>query len=864
MNRPPRNSSRKADPPQEPVDPGVLRGRADVQLSTLLEHLSDVVVYETSEEWSVMSDNIRNLTGFTPEQVQEDPQTFWRNIHEDDVDRIREATERWKADDSPGSLTIEFRLRCADGQYKWIEDREVLIRPKGAPEYIVGVLVDISDRKEAELRAERSAGLESLSRRVISTFADEPDLSLAIDEMLSEIGSFFALSRVELVRFRDQNESAFLTHAWSDPKEGEPPHESRSLDARDWSGCLAHIESAGRILCEDLRRSPPPEGRLPRHWLVREPRALLVLPVPIDGDIQMLIALEERRTARTWSPVEIPVLTSLADSMSRAIERRIRERERQAAAERLREALERAESASTLKTRFLRSMSHELRSPVTVVLGFSELLEHRERSPELAAEFGSSIRRNAEFLLSLLDDLLDLSRIEAGQMRVDLRPVPLAELLHTVLDLLRVPAAAKGLELRLRQDGPVPTVVVTDGLRVRQILLNLVGNAIRYTDAGSVELTSRLEVPEDGANPGEARLRFQITDTGIGIPEEALEHIFEPFQQLGEHTGGEPTGSASRGTGLGLDISRRLARWLSGEISVRSEVGVGSDFSLVVPIGTAAELEMTEQLELEIARVAATARQPATAPLRLPGIRLLLVEDSVEIRRFLCLLLEDEGAEVDVAADGGEAVERALAADRDRQPYDAILMDLQMQVVDGYEATRQLREAGQVTPIIALTAHAFTDERDAALQAGCTAWLPKPVHREMLLETLRREVEKHRPIDSLDPGSVQAAPSSGRVVDSRSRAARDEALAKGRERYRRGLAAKADQLDDATSLGDRQSCHTLVHRLHGSAASFGLASLGELARELDRALSDASTDLEDVAAALHELARRMRELSESA
>jgi len=404
--------------------------------------------------------------------------------------------------------------------------------------------------------------------------------------------------------------------------------------------------------------------------------------------------------------------------------------ERTAQLEAQRKELERAkfaaEAANRAKSDFLANMSHEIRTPLTAMLGFAENLLDAALSPRERDEAIRTIRRSSDHLLQIVNDVLDISRIEAGAVVVEKVSCPIVQVLSELESLMRPRATAKGLEFAIVTTGRLPESIHSDPTRLRQILLNLVGNAIKFTDSGSVEVHVQILAP-DGDAP---TLRVDVCDSGIGMTPEQLGRLFRPFTQADE--------TMTRrfgGTGLGLVISRRLAEILGGSIRVESELGRGSRFTLEIPTGP---LEGAEWVRVTRGALCpkATPEQPAvTEPL---GCRVLLVEDGPDNQRLISFVLTKAGAEVSCAADGQSGVDlanRAIAAGR---PFDLILMDMQMPVLDGYRATRMLREQGYDRPIIALTAHAMAGDRDRCLSAGCDAYSTKPIDRHQLVEMVRR------------------------------------------------------------------------------------------------------------------------------
>ncbi|MFO0945727.1 MAG: ATP-binding protein [Planctomycetota bacterium] len=391
----------------------------------------------------------------------------------------------------------------------------------------------------------------------------------------------------------------------------------------------------------------------------------------------------------------------------------------------------RAEAATQSKTEFLANMSHEIRTPMTAILGFADLLVAEcEASPSAAKRLSHllTIKRNGMHLLDIINDILDISKIEAGELHVERHRFQVLSLVTEVASLMRVRADAKGLSLEVRFEGAVPETIESDPTRLRQVLINLLGNAIKFTESGTVTLSVHV-----GGDAKSARLQFDVVDTGLGLTSDQMEHLFAPFHQADS--------SVTRrygGTGLGLYISKRLCQMLGGDISVTSAVGLGSTFSATIDVGSLDGVRLVEN-----PADWAPAAEPSPPPDReiaLPRLdcRILLAEDGPDNQRLLSFHLRKNGATVTVVENGRIAVERVLAADRDGFPFDIVLMDMQMPTMDGYTATRLLRERGYDRPIIALTAHAMTGDREKCLAAGCNDFATKPIDRVHLVRTIVR------------------------------------------------------------------------------------------------------------------------------
>ncbi len=399
--------------------------------------------------------------------------------------------------------------------------------------------------------------------------------------------------------------------------------------------------------------------------------------------------------------------------------------------EELRRAKLAAEAASNAKTQFLANVSHEIRTPMTAILGFSELLLANLADAE-QLDAVETIQRNGTYLLGLINDILDISKIEAGKLQTEQIACSPQVVVNDVFDLMNPRAADKQLDFQVVYHGPIPENIRTDPTRLRQILINLVSNAIKFTERGHVRVDIRM-----GQDLSRQRLEFEVSDTGIGMTEEQCAKVFEPFTQADPST-------ARRfgGTGLGLAISKRLVEILGGQINVTSQVGVGSVVRIYIDTGP---LDGVPMVTAARRRVEATRHAPTAYATRLPprgegslGYRILLAEDGPDNQRLIQTILRKAGAEVTLAENGVQAVDAALAAWREGQAFDAILMDMQMPEMDGYEATRSLRSQGYTGSIIALTAHAMSGDRQRCLDAGCDDYATKPIQRETLLETVAR------------------------------------------------------------------------------------------------------------------------------
>lgn len=431
--------------------------------------------------------------------------------------------------------------------------------------------------------------------------------------------------------------------------------------------------------------------------------------VRIFGSFQDITKIREQREAR--------------EAMVAALEQSrdlLRQR-----AEELEVARAQAEAASRTKSEFLANMSHEIRTPMSAILGYAELLLQGDLTEDESGEAGFALRRNSEQLIAIIDDVLDLSKIEIGEISIERHPLDPRQVIDDVVAMYRCNAEDANIVLTTEHSGEVPVSFEADVVRLRQIVSNLVGNAIKFTSQGSVTVHTSAKALDEGL----CELSIEVADTGIGIEPDQLDKVFDAFTQ--------GDGSLTRrfgGTGLGLSISAQLALLMGGNVEATSEVGVGSRFTARIR-GVAGEpafacdIESLEPLALRGAR-------PDDAPLE--GVDILLAEDGVDNRRLISLLLRRAGAQVELAENGREAIERFEAALAQGSPPHVILMDMQMPEVDGYEAARTLRARGESVSIVALTAHAMQGDRERCLEAGCDEYLTKPIDRRRMVETILR------------------------------------------------------------------------------------------------------------------------------
>jgi PAS domain S-box-containing protein len=499
------------------------------------------------------------------------------------------------------------------------------------------------------------------------------------------------------------------------------------------------------------------------------------------------------------------------------------------------QARQQAETANKAKSKFLANMSHEMRTPMAAIMGYTDLLMDQKINCSNRNNYLMVVRRNGEKLLHLINDILDLSKIEAGKLIMDLQQCSIVSMLADVAATMRPRAEQRGNLLTVEYLSELPETICTDGNRLRQAIVNLVGNAVKFTENGKVCI--KVSFLHQWRN-NEPAVKIAIADTGIGISEDILPLLFQPFNQ-----GDVALSQKFGGTGLGLSISRHIAELLSGEITVESVYGQGSTFTIIVPTGDLQGIKIFQQPS----KFSGDLNENAglSDPMNLSGLKILVVEDSMDNQELIQIMLTKAGAKVAIAQNGRIAVNKAEA-----ELFDVILMDMNMPEMDGFEATRLLRSQGYYRPILALTANAMSEDREHCLEAGCNAHLTKPIDRPQMIRTIAEHAGKIIP-ESADIS--QFVGDDNPINDDAiiSLYVDDPDIVPILDGYVKRLGSQVNDMRVALTNAQFVDLQRLAHMMKGSGGNYGYPMLTEAAKDLEDAAK--AQDIQSAVRALHQV-----------
>ncbi|MBS0198217.1 MAG: CHASE domain-containing protein [Planctomycetes bacterium] len=639
----------------------------------------------TEEVW--YSDRFIEMLG---ESSQNFPATAasWRDrLHPDDKSRVLAALRDHLVAGAP--YDVEYRLRCASGEYRWFRTRGNSERDaNGRALVTAGSLCDTTDRKQMEAQMAAAAAALEEAQAIARSGSWSYDLATRKVTWSKQIYRLFGRREAD-----------------------GPP---------DFAGMLSDYSEQSAMVLDEAVRAAASKGT---HY------SLVMRTAGKAPDVRYV---RGEGRARFDAAGRIVALFGTVTDVTTEVEREMA----------LQEARAVAEAANRAKSEFLANMSHEIRTPMTAILGFADLLADDGdvmKAPQRRREAITTIKRNGQHLLEIINDILDISKIEAGKMTVESIATDPAQIVEDVISLMRVRAEAKGIRLEHTYTSKLPRSFRCDPVRLKQVLVNLVGNAIKFTEVGGVTI----RVGSERVDTGHTQVRFDVADTGVGMSDEQAARLFRPFSQADE-----TMARRFGGTGLGLTIARRLTAMLGGDITVKSEQGRGSVFTATIAVdedsARESNLWVPEARGDRPASVAGLEQTEEGGAKPLQGARLLLAEDGPDNQRLLAFHLRKAGAVVTIVENGRKAIEAlTIGGDiespvRDPAPFDLILMDMQMPEMDGYAATSRLRALNCRVPVIALTAHAMAGDREKCVGAGCDDYATKPIDRKVLIDTCVR------------------------------------------------------------------------------------------------------------------------------
>jgi PAS domain S-box-containing protein len=715
---------------------------------------------------------------------------FVMRIHADDQERVGSSIQRMIEQKS--SFSEQYRVYRADGSILWIKDRGMaLIGEDGSVEAVTGTMVDITDLVKAEESLHRSQEqfrvlVESIKdygiflldtegnivswnigAERITGFTDTEAIGAHLDSIFSSPSVEAGRENIRAELMEAKAKGIWQGERWHSRKNGirflaqevvYPLQKSGQVYGfakvigditlrKKAEESVKHSEARFRLLIEAIPQmvwSASPDFRFSyanQRWI--DYTGMSETEIATDGWNLLFDREDAEKLRSTWAEstanksafsqeirirrgdntyrwhlcLALPILDANGDITEWFGTHTDIEEQKQIQLE-LITAKQEAEEVSQLKSAFLATVSHEIRTPLSAIIGFSKLLAEEVWPEEKMREFAHISLRNGYSLSRIIDDILDLSKVEAGKLEVARTEVSIHELVEEVIESLSVKAMEKSIGIRCKIDNDIPDLIMSDATRLRQILVNIVGNAIKFTIEGEVSVEVKLE------HGSIKNLAIFVSDTGCGISSQNASFLFQPFVQADTSTSRK-----YGGTGLGLALSRKLAQLLGGNVTlVGSKPQAGSTFKIELPLVVKAGLEKSHSAQPKKLEL-----HPKTQPVfgRLQGLRILVAEDAVDTQLLLRQILQRQGAELDFADNGKQAIECAESKD-----YDIILMDIQMPICDGYQATRTLRANAYSKPIIGLSAHAMREEHDKIIASGCNEHLAKPFDPKKLVDLI--------------------------------------------------------------------------------------------------------------------------------
>ena len=756
------------------------RKLAEIELASAqarLQHLlaaSPAVIHSCKPEgdyaMTFCSENVVDILGYPASEFLADANFWISHVHPDDLPQVFAAMPQLMATNSHAH---EYRFLDASGSYRWMYALLRLIRNSaGEPIEIVGYTVDIKDRKLVEEALRESAEREKAIAAIVQKIRQTLDIEQIFTTTTSELRRVLKCDRAVVYQFNPDWSGEFVAESvgegwnclrlaqmenphWLDRSVEDQNCTAKTFDSEPIADTYLQENQGGiynqgtsYVAVADIYQGGFPDCyvKLLEQF---QAKSYIIVPIFSGSRLWGLLASYQNSTSRQWTEAEINIVVQIGIQLGVALQQAelLAQTQRQSLA--LQKAAIAADGANRAKSEFLANMSHELRTPLNAILGFAQLMSRDRDLNSKHQENLTIINRAGEHLLNLINDILEMSKIEAGRTVLNLGNFNLVQMLDNLHSMLRLRAQAKELELIFDLAIDLPTYIHADEAKLRQVLINILGNAIKFTQTGSVTLQVQSApisvLPEGSPLPNsQVQLYFEVTDTGPGIAQSEIHLLFEAF---GQTSSGQ---NSQQGTGLGLPISRKFVQLMGGDISVSSIVGQGSKFEFHIQVETVETGDIIPS--------SPTLKVRSLAPNQ-PEYRILVVDDRPESRLLLTLLLSSIGFQVREAENGKEAIDLWSSW----EPH-LICMDMRMPVMDGYTATKEIKThlKGEATTIIALTASAFEEERKTILSAGCNDFIRKPFQESFLLEKIAKHLGVVYIYDQED--AVNSEPESSQTI----------------------------------------------------------------------------------------------------
>ncbi len=667
---------------------------------------------------------------------------------------------------------------------------------------------------ELRLRKWNSA----ITKLAKSKLLSNENLLPSIQEILKTAADNMNVSRTSVWLYSDDKSSMQCIDLYEAALDQHS--EGLILNATDYPTYFTALEEGRVINAADAFMHPEINDIKNNYLIPNDIKSLLNSPIRIEGEMVGILCFENTKIMRNWAPDEQNFSASMADMVAMAIQ----VSKRKKIEHELREAHDKALVAEQTMSNFLANMSHEIRTPLTAIIGFSESLLDRKITKSDRLDATNTIIRSGKHLLRIINDILDISKIEANKLSIENLQVSPFELLSDVEALARLQAESKGIAFELQFEYPLPSQIITDPVRLKQILINLCNNSIKFTDNGKV-------IVHTSCDSELQQMKFEVIDSGIGLTLEQKGKLFQPFSQADNSTTRK-----YGGTGLGLYLTKQLSEMLGGTITVESEYGKGSNFTTTISTGVLA----ADNFVNEKPKPVSLENLPAPPEISVSG-HILLAEDNIDNQKLVSIYLKKMGATVTIAENGQQAMDLALS-----KHYDLVLMDMQMPVLDGLKATEILCKKGYTTPIIALTANTQKEDKDKCYKAGCSDFLNKPIIQKQFNSIIQKY---------LKPGEELATslePIKSTLLNQQPDL--EELVA----RFTCELPNSLSNLRQAYDEKDWESLNAQVHSLKGTGGNFGYPEITELTNKIEsEAALHNSIEIEKLLDELDIVAERM-------